>query len=71
MKLMSKEERDRIEEALDPNRRFKMPPEMTDEMRHDAYRSYCNSLSKKGYVAWDDICECFCAAFDAGREERK
>ena len=67
MQLMSKDERDRIEATLDPDRRFKMPPEMTDEMRSAAYQAYCERSAEKGYMAWEDICACFCAAFDAAR----
>lgn len=59
---MNKEERDRIEGNLDPNRGFIMPADMTDNMRNEAYIEYCN-LSKKGYMAWDDICKIFVAAF--------
>lgn len=63
---MDKAERDKIEATLPPSRRFKMPPEMTDEMRRAAYGAYCDRLNEKGYIAWEDVCACFIAAFSAG-----
>jgi hypothetical protein len=44
--------------------RFKMPPEITDEMKTAAYRCYVER-AKKGYIAFEDICACFTAAFEA------
>lgn len=64
---MDKKRRDEIEASLPQDRRFVMPPEMTDEARNAAYRKYCERQVQKGYVAWEDVCACFVAAFDAMR----
>ena len=71
MNLMSKEDRDHIEGTMDPNRRFKMPPEMTDAMRNAAYQTYCKRYSEKRYIAWEDVCACFVSAFDAAKSDQE
>lgn len=40
-----------------------MPPEMTDAMRRAAYEVYCARVGNQGYMAWEDVCACFVAAF--------
>jgi hypothetical protein len=46
--------------------RWNTPPEMTPEMRNAAYQQYVE-VSRKGYVAFQDIIDCFRAAFEAQR----
>lgn len=46
--------------------RWNTPPEMTPEMREAAYRKYVEA-TQKGYIAFQDIIECFRAAFEAQR----
>ncbi len=46
-----------------PRPEFEMPREISKEMANAAYRVYCEE-SKKGYIAWADICACFRAAFN-------
>lgn len=44
--------------------RWNTPPEMTAEMRTAAYIQYVEA-TKKGYIAFQDIINCFRAAFAA------
>jgi len=51
--------------------RFEMPPEITEEMKQAAYREYCNRSAEnyrligRSYIAFEDVCACFRAAFAA------
>jgi hypothetical protein len=45
--------------------RFRMPEGVTDEMRNAAYRCYVDRQGQKGYLAFEDICAIFRAAFKA------
>lgn len=63
---MDKVERDRIEARLPPDRKFKMPPQMTNAMRGAANDSFCKSyIANNGKIDWEDVCRIFCAAFEA------
>jgi hypothetical protein len=64
---MIKAERDRIEATLPPDRKYKMPPEMTDKMRGAAWDAFALAWrTSNGKIEWDDVCKCFVAAFEAG-----
>jgi hypothetical protein len=62
---MDKAKRDRIEATLDPNRDFKMPADMTDEMRGAARDMFVKCYMENSKLDWIHICKIFVAAFEA------
>jgi hypothetical protein len=65
---MDKAERDRIEATLPKDRKFRMPPEMTSEMRGAAHDAFVAAWkSSNGKIDWEHVCQCFVAAFEAQR----
>lgn len=62
---MDKAERDRIEATLDPDRDYKMPSDMTDEMRGAAFDMFRECYIKNIKLDWKHVCKIFVAAFEA------
>ena len=43
--------------------RWNSPPQLTEAMKNAAYRKYCEA-DKQGYFAFQNLVDCFRAAFD-------
>lgn len=43
--------------------RWNSPPQLTEAMRNAAYRKYCEA-DKQGYFAFQNLIDCFRAAFE-------